>query len=81
MGVMSGILMIGTFSYEDKLDYLGVAIIVVGVGLIVKKQYIDVSYWLARLISLYFGSDYLLWIYVWSLWMWIFESYILYNWY
>lgn len=44
MGVMSGILMIGTFSYEDKLDYLGVVIIVVGVGLIVKKQYIDVSY-------------------------------------
>lgn len=44
MGVMSGILMIGTFSFENKLDYLGVAIILIGIGIIIKKQYIDVSY-------------------------------------
>lgn len=41
MGVMSGILMIGTSSFHTTLDYLGVAIIIIGVGLIIKKQYLD----------------------------------------
>jgi hypothetical protein len=43
MGVMSGILMIGTSSFHTTLDYLGVAIIIIGVGLIIKKQYLDVT--------------------------------------
>lgn len=44
MGVMSGILMIGTSNFKSTLDYLGSIIIIVGIGLIIKKQYIDVQY-------------------------------------
>jgi hypothetical protein len=44
MGVMSGIMMIGTSHFSYTLDYLGSIIILVGVALIIKKQYIDVQY-------------------------------------
>lgn len=41
MGVMSGILMIGTNDFSSTLDYLGSIVIICGVGLIIKKQYLD----------------------------------------
>ena len=44
MGVMSGIMMIGTSMFNSTYDYVGAVIILVGVGWIIKKQYLDVSY-------------------------------------
>ncbi len=37
MGVMSGVLMIGTSSYLGIIDYIGCILIVCGVSLLVKK--------------------------------------------
>jgi hypothetical protein len=44
MGVMSGILMIGTSTFGSTYDFLGAGIILIGVGLIIKRQYIDANY-------------------------------------
>lgn len=44
MGVMSGIMMIGTSTFNSTYDYAGSLIILVGVGWIIKKQYLDVTY-------------------------------------
>lgn len=44
MGVMSGLLMIGTCDFSTTLDYIGIVVILVGVALIIKKQYLDVQY-------------------------------------
>jgi hypothetical protein len=43
MGVISGLLMIGTSDFSSSLDYIGTIIILVGVVLIIKKQYIDIQ--------------------------------------
>lgn len=37
MGVMSGILMIGTCDFSSTLDFLGVAVVLLGIGLVLKK--------------------------------------------
>jgi hypothetical protein len=37
MGVMSGILMIGTSSYLSGLDYVGMGLILIGVSLLIKR--------------------------------------------
>lgn len=44
MGVMSGIMMIGTSAFGSTYDFLGATIIIIGIGLIIKKQYIDSNY-------------------------------------
>jgi len=44
MGVMSGIIMIGTSSYLSTFDYIGASIIVFGVVFIIKKEYLDIEY-------------------------------------
>lgn len=43
MGVMSGIIMIGSTIYDSTWDYVGAVVILVGVGLLIKKQYIDIA--------------------------------------
>lgn len=43
MGVMSGIIMIGSSIFDSTIDYVGGAFILVGVGLLIKKQFIDVA--------------------------------------
>jgi hypothetical protein len=37
MGVMSGLMMIGTSSYLGLLDYVGAIIILVGIAFVIKK--------------------------------------------
>lgn len=37
MGVMSGLMMIGTSDFSSMSDYIGTIVILVGVGLIIKK--------------------------------------------
>lgn len=44
MGVISGLLMICLSHFDDIWDYIGTAVILVGVALIIKKQYIDVDF-------------------------------------
>ena len=44
MATMSGIIMIGTSSYLRMVDFVGAGIIAVGVGLTVKKEYLDFEY-------------------------------------
>lgn len=44
MGVISGILMVGTSDFSSKFDYVGIVIILIGVVWIIKKQYLDVHY-------------------------------------
>ena len=44
MGVLSGLIMIGTSSFGKFIDWVGAILIVGGVGLLVKKQHIDVHY-------------------------------------
>jgi len=44
MGVMSGLLMISLSNFDDILDFIGTVVILVGIVLIVKKQFIDVDY-------------------------------------
>ena len=41
MGVISGILMIGTSAFLNMWDGIGCALIVVGIALMVKKEYFD----------------------------------------
>lgn len=48
MGVMSGLLMIGTCDFSSTLDHIGIVVILVGVALIIKKQYLDVQYWYGK---------------------------------
>ncbi len=43
---MSGIIMIGSAIYDSTWDYVGAVVISVGVGLLIKKQYIDIANWL-----------------------------------
>jgi len=45
MGVLSGLLMIGTSDFSSSFDYIGTIIIILGAALIIKKQYIDAQYW------------------------------------
>ena len=42
MSVMSGLLMLGTSSYLSAIDFIGGTVIIVGVLLVVKKEYMDV---------------------------------------
>jgi hypothetical protein len=44
MGVMSGIMMVGTSSYLGTFDFIGAAIILVGIALVIKKEYLDLEY-------------------------------------
>ena len=41
MGILSGLLMIGTSSFDVTHEYIGAIVILVGVVLLIKKQYID----------------------------------------
>ena len=41
MGVLSGILMIGTSSFLNMWDGIGCALILVGIALLVKREYVD----------------------------------------
>lgn len=43
MGVMSGVVMIGTSVFDSTIDYVGAVVILVGVALLVKKQFLDVA--------------------------------------
>lgn len=44
MAIMCGIIMLGTSSYVRMVDFIGAGIILVGVGLTVKKEYLDLEY-------------------------------------
>ena len=44
MGVLSGLVMIGTSSYLYGSDIIGCILIVVGCALLIKKEYIDLQY-------------------------------------
>ena len=44
MGVTSGVMMLGTSKYGQLIDWVGAALIIAGVGMLVKKQYIDAHY-------------------------------------
>lgn len=44
MGVMSGLVMIGTSAFGKYIDWVGAVLILVGVTILVKKQYLDVHY-------------------------------------
>lgn len=44
MAVMSGIMMIGTSSYVGTLDFVGAVVIVVGIALVIKREYLDLEY-------------------------------------
>lgn len=39
VAVISGIMMVGTTSYTHPLDYIGAVVIILGVGLMLKKEY------------------------------------------
>jgi uncharacterized membrane protein len=41
MGVMSGLLMVGTTVYTGTLDYVGLLLIAVGVVMLVKQEFYD----------------------------------------
>ena len=41
MGIMSGLLMIGTTSYLNAWDFIGCVLALFGMALLVKKEYID----------------------------------------
>jgi hypothetical protein len=41
MGVLSGILVLGTSAYSSGTDYLGLALIVAGVVMLIKKEFYD----------------------------------------
>lgn len=43
MGVLSGVLILGTSSYASGTDYLGLALIVAGVLMLIKKEFYDVD--------------------------------------
>ena len=45
MGVTSGLIMMGTSQYGQFIDWVGAVLIIAGVAMLVKKQYIDVHYW------------------------------------
>ena len=42
MGVLSGLVMLGISGYGHFLDYIGLILILVGVVLLLKKEFIDV---------------------------------------
>lgn len=44
MGVMSGLMMIGTSNFGSAIDWIGAVIIIFGVVLLLKKEYNDVQY-------------------------------------
>lgn len=44
MGVMCGIIMLGTSTYLGVLDYIGAILILVGVALVIKKSFLDLDY-------------------------------------
>lgn len=44
MGVISGMLILGTSAYASGTDYLGLALIVAGVVMLIKKEFYDVEY-------------------------------------
>ena len=44
MGVMCGIMMIGTSTYMGTLDFVGAIVILVGIALVIKKEYLDLEY-------------------------------------
>ena len=44
MGVTSGIMMIGTSGFGQMIDWVGAVLIVVGVAMLLKKQYVDIQY-------------------------------------
>lgn len=44
MGVLSGLMIVGTSSYVSGVDYLGFALIAAGVAMIIKKEFFDVEF-------------------------------------
>ena len=44
MGVLSGLLIVGTNNYSSGVDYLGLGLIGVGVGMILKKEFFDLEF-------------------------------------
>ena len=44
MGVLSGLLILGTSAYVSGRDYLGLVLIVAGVVMLIKKEFYDVDY-------------------------------------
>jgi hypothetical protein len=42
MGVFSGLLILGTSTYVSGIDYIGLALIIVGIVMLVKKEFYDV---------------------------------------
>lgn len=42
MAVMSGIIMLGTSSYTGSMDFIGCIIILLGVILVIKKEFLDI---------------------------------------
>ena len=44
MAVMSGIIMLGTSSYLRMVDFIGAGVILVGIALTIKKEYLDLEY-------------------------------------
>ena len=44
MGIMSGLLMMGTTSYLNAWDFIGCILALCGIGLLIKKEYIDLRY-------------------------------------
>lgn len=44
MGILSGILMVGTSHFHNNIDFIGALLILFGCGLLIKKQFIDLQY-------------------------------------
>lgn len=44
MAVMSGLIMMGTSSYMSMVDFIGAAVIFVGVVFVIKKEYLDLEF-------------------------------------
>lgn len=44
MGVLSGLMMLGTSRYTQGIDWAGAVCIILGVIVLIKKEYIDYEY-------------------------------------
>lgn len=44
MGVLSGLLIVGTSSYINGIDYIGFVLVILGIGMLLKKEFFDVEF-------------------------------------